>query len=217
MGAGEEGKGLPHFIGWKNIEEGYFTKTTLRNDYRLKPKNPNQHDATLRAFTSGKWREFVLFHIDHTIEIKQRKVKLLELNEENIAESLYIINKSAKKSRDTKQENYYRGNFQVVGTSKTRQGKLYDLKNAVIHKLLSENKINIIGYHKQNSYDGSINHLILLELKGFTFHLPVEINEIRYLKCLGEIGNIPAEKTRATKINFYEAQKLLKHYIDLDD
>lgn len=30
-------------------------------------------------------------------------------------------------------------------------------------------------------------------------------------------GNIPAEKTEATKINFYEAQKLLKHYIDLDD
>src|SRR5699024_3647671 len=114
--------------------------------------------------------------------IKQRNVKLLEMSDRNIAESLYLINKSAKKSRNTKQENYYRRNFQVVGASKTRQNKLYDLKEQVINKLLKHERINVKGYHTQDSYNGGTNYLILLKLEGYTFHMPVCHQETEHLE-----------------------------------
>lgn len=192
----------PHFKGWNNIKEGYYTKTTLSRDYGLKPINEDDFDATLKAYAAGRWKDFVLYHIDNTIPIKKRKIQLLEQSDKNLAESLYIINKSAKKSRDTKQENYYSRNFQIVNASKTRQNKLYDLKDEVISKLLKENRINIVGYHTQKSYDDNINYLMFLEMKGFTFHLPVCKSQTQNLEQLGVIDIIPAEKTKTTSINF---------------
>lgn len=206
---------IPHFIGWKNVPGGYHTKTSLRRDMRLKPIDENKPDATLKAMGGGKWKDFVLYHIDNTVEIKQRKVKLLDPTDKNIAESLYLINKSAKLSRDTKQSNYYDRKFQVVGAAKTRQNKLYYLKDAVIEKLIDENRIDIIGYHEQQSYDGDINYLMMLKMEGFTFHIPISKNETNGLKLLGDIGIIPAEKTRDVSINFYEAKKLLEFYSSL--
>ncbi len=205
-------KQLPHFTGWKNVPEGYHTKTALRRDMRLKPIDEDDHDATLRAIAGGKWKDFVLYHIDNTIEIKPRKVKLLEATDKSLAEALYIINKSAKTSRDTKQSNYYSRNFQVVGAAKTRQNKLYDLKDETISKLLDENRIKILGYHEQQAYDGDTNFLLMLEIEGFSFHLPASEQQMAGLNKLGEIGIISAEKTREVAINFYEAEKLLKHY-----
>jgi hypothetical protein len=216
MTTAEKTNQLPHFRGWNNIPEGYYTKTSLRRDMRLKPLNEDNPDATLRAMGGGRWKDFVLYHIDNTVEIKPRKVKLLEATDENLAEALYIINKSAKTSRDTKQSNYYDRNFQIVGAAKTRQNKLYDLKDEAISKLLEENRINIVGYHKQKAFDGDINYLMMLELKGFTFHIPISEQEIKDLKLLGDIGVISAEKTREVNVNFYEAEKLLKHYTNND-
>lgn len=104
-----------------------------------------------------------------------------------------------------------------MGASKTRQNKLYDLKDKVITKLLEDNRINIVGYHTQDLYDGSNNYLMLLELEGFTFHLPVYKNQVKHLKLLGEIGIITAEKTKDVGVNFHEAEKLLNYYIEGDN
>ncbi|MBP1968003.1 hypothetical protein J2Z83_000095 [Virgibacillus natechei] len=207
-------KEIPHFKGWSKIPEGYYTKTALKRDMKLKPVDESKHDATLWAVGGGKWKDFVLYHIDNTIEIKQRKVKLLDVTDKNIAEALYTINKSAKLSRDTKQSSYHNKNFQVVGASKTRQNKLYDLKDEVIKKLLNEDRMNIEGYHEQESYNGDTNYLMMLKLEGFTFHIPTSEKETAGLKSLGEIGVISAEKTRSTTINFYESEKLLNHFVN---
>lgn len=202
----------PHFVGWDGIEEGYYTKTKLNTEFGLKPANEKENDATLEAYTPVGWRNFKLFHIDNTIEIKRRKVKELEINNSNIAEALYTINKSAKISRDTKNGNYTEGNHSVVQRSKTRQMKLYKLKDSVINKLLNKGKAKVLGFHKQKSqWNEGYHYLILIEFEGFTFHLPTA--EVDKLKELGEIEIIPAKKTRNVTIKFYESVNLLERYV----
>lgn len=213
METAKQEKEVPHFTGWKNVPDGYYTKTTLNREYGVKPIDLEEPDATLRAFGGGRWKDFMLYHIDNTKPVKRRKVKLLECTKRNLGESLYIINKSAKKSRDTKKVAYYSKQFQIVNASKTRQNKLYDLKAMVIQKLLDEDKATVLGYHEQQAYNGDINYLKLLEVGGYTFHLPITKYEANGLKRLGEINIISAEPTRKTSINFYEAEKLLLHYI----
>lgn len=200
---------VPHFQGWKNVPEGYYTKTALKNELGLKPFDESQHDATARLYIRSKWSDFVLYHIDNCVEIKKRKVKEHPLTLQNIAESLYLINKSAKVSRDTKGENYHLRNHTVVKAAKTRQFKLYDLKEEVIKKLSLEGKVEIKGYHTIfNSY------FLLLQIDDFTFHKPVSKNEIKDVTCLGSLEHeISSEKTRTVSINFFEAENLLNRYI----
>lgn len=202
----------PHFVGWHKVEEGYYTKTRLNAEFGLKPIDEKENAATLRANTPAGWKNFNLFHIDNTIEIKRRKVMELEINNLNIAEALYTINKSAKVSRDTKAENYAEGNHSVVQQSKARQVKLYKMKDAVINKLLIEGKANTLGFHKQKSQWGEGYHyLILIEFEGFTFHLPT--TEVNTLKELGEIEIIQAKKTRSVNIKFFESVNLLERFM----
>lgn len=73
--------------------------------------------------------------------------------------------------------------------------------------------MKVVGYHKRPSYDGSFNYLKLVEMKGYSFHVPICEDEVRELNELGEIGIILAQVTRDTTINFLEAEKLLPHYI----
>lgn len=187
---------IPHFQGSTNVEEGYYTKTTLRNQFGLKPFDEADYDATARLYMYDSWRSFVLYHIDNCIEIKKRKVKEHPITDQTIAEALYLINKSAKVSRDTKQENYQAGKHRVVQTAKTRETKLYDLKEQVI------------GYHTSNG-----RTLLLFELSGFTFHTPVKQGAEMY-KYLGELHQlISAKKTKAVSLNFFEAENLLKRYV----
>lgn len=201
---------LPHFHSWKNIEEGYQTKTALKS-LGLKPKDVDKYDATLKAYAGGKWKDFVLYKVDNCLPIKKAKVNELDMTDENIAEALYIINKSAKKSRDTKNENYSSRNHSVVKRSKQRQVILYELKDQVINKLLCEGKASIKGYHKQNEHQ---NCLLLIEFKGLTFHLPSSNHSLLSdLKELGEIGIISAT-SRKTRLKFNESMQLLKNYVE---
>ncbi|MBW8351924.1 hypothetical protein K0H71_21210 [Bacillus sp. IITD106] len=162
----------------------------------------------------GKWRDFVLYDVDHCIPIKRREIKEVEMTDENIAEALYVINKSAKKSRDTKNLSYFMGDHSTVKRSKSRQLTLYSLKDDVINLLIKEGKAKVIGFHKQPSYNETVNYLILVKIQGLTFHLPVDEDEIIDLKLLGEIGTITAE-SRKTKLKFYESVNLLERYLKL--
>lgn len=203
-----------HFFGWKNVPDGYCTKTKLNKDYGVKPIDMDLPDATAKVIVGGKWKVLYLYHIDNTKEINKRKVILLEATHANIAESLYIINKSAKKSRDTKQVNYDKRSFRVVQASKTRQNRLYDLKDAVLDKLVKNGCVYVLGYHKQHSmYNNNVNYLRLLGIEGYTFHVPIREQDVLDLEYLGEIGVVPAEAKRQTVIGFFEAELLLKTYI----
>lgn len=204
----------PHFVGWDKIEEGYFTKTTLKNEYGLKPRDVNEHDVTLKAYMQGKWRDFVLYHIDNTVEIKKRKIADIDPTIENLSQALYVINKSAKVSRDTKNENYQRRRHGIVSAAKKRQEHLYSLKDATLNKLLKEKLANVKGYHKQkSSYNDEYNYLILIEFGDFTFHKPSFPGQVENLVELGEVNKISSEKTFKAKINFFESEKLLEKYI----
>ncbi|WP_438312824.1 YkyB family protein [Sporosarcina sp. FA9] len=208
--------GKPHFVGWNRVGEGYYTKTTLNTEFGLKPLDESENDATLMAMTPAGWKKFNLFHINNTIEIKRRKVRELEINNLNIAEALYTINKSAKISRDTKTESYSKGEHSVVKRSKTRQEKLYQLKDSVIRKLLNEDKAKVSGFHKQKSqWNEKYHYLILIEFEGFSFHLPA--TEVDNLKELGEIQIISAEKTRSVNIKFFESVNLLEKFIQQEE
>lgn len=203
----------PHFVGWKNVEEGYYTKTTLRNVFGLKPIDESQYDATLRAYMNGKWKDFYLYHIDNCVEINKQKVKKLPITLKNISEALYLINKSAKKSRDTKIENYYYRRHKVVSAAKTRQNKLYNLKDQVIKKLLNEQFAVVLGYHIQTKYVPKI-HLKLIKIGEFSFHQLATLEEVKELEFLGDIDTISSDKTIDVSINFFESINLLNRYVN---
>jgi len=208
----------PHFVGWDKIEDGYYTKTKLGKDFDLKPREEDDYDATLKANTPQGWKNFLLYHIENTVEIKRRVIADVDPTDVNIAEGIYILNKSAKRSRDMKIENYSRRKHNIVASSKTRQNKLYGLKSAVIEKLLSEGKMNIIGYHEQKSARyGDMNYLLLGEFQGYEFHIPANKHIAVTHEYLGEIGKISAEQTRKVNLSFSEARKMLEKYIAVEE
>ncbi|WP_100408466.1 YkyB family protein [Bacillus solitudinis] len=210
---------LETYVGWDNIPKNLFTKTQLK-DKRLKPVDLENVAAYVKFQSPNRWRETNLYNIDETVEMKKRKLNIrnFELNENNLGEALYIINKSAKKSRDTKQENYYSKNFGVVSRSKSRQSSLYDLKNDVISKAERDGIAEIIGYHVQEHYERPDVFLVLYRIGDFTFHNIADVNpENTDLERLGEIGVISAEKTRKVEMKFNEAVKLLETFSGKED
>ncbi|MDH2882393.1 YkyB family protein [Bacillus cytotoxicus] len=206
-------KEITLYTKWKNVSENLKTKIQLK-EMRLKPADVEKPAALIKTYLHGKWRVLNLYDVNTCIEIKKRKVKDIELTIENISEALYVINKSAKKSRDTKKESYYRRDFSIVKASKTRESKLYALKDRVMEKLIAEEKVEIMGYHKQQDkrYDDSFHYLLLLKIGDHTFHRPVEFYIARKYKNLGEIDIISAEAKKC-KLKFNESVKLLEKYI----
>ncbi|MMZ61038.1 hypothetical protein D1872_231660 [compost metagenome] len=133
------------------------------------------------------------------------------MTDENIAKALYVINKSAKKSRDTKTLNYEFNKHDIVSHAKKRQTELYDLKSAVITKLIQENKVVVKGYHKQ-IFNNNTSYIKLIEFCGRTFHIPISKFDVADLNFLGEIEDVIAADAVKTKIKFNEAYNLLCRY-----
>ncbi|MCD8397936.1 MAG: hypothetical protein LUD12_12290 [Lachnospiraceae bacterium] len=142
-------------------------------------------------------------------------VQLIEATDENIAQALYVINKSAKKSRDTKNCKYEDGDHSTCHASKTRMLKLYALKDRTMKKLIDEGRMDYIGINKQEFEDGYVNYLKLYSLSGFTFHVPCESYEVNKDELLESTINnlISSEQTRKTQISFTQAKLLLEKYV----
>jgi hypothetical protein len=116
----------------------------------------------------GKWgncdsytysRKHILSQKDNAIEylkkLEEKKEKrrekndAIEINLSSIAEALYVLNKSAKTSRDSKKNAYETMKHDIVKRAKNRQDKIYEIKDMVINKLCEEELIRPIGYHIQ--------------------------------------------------------------------
>ena len=188
------------------------------SQYRATKLTQNGEITKIGEFYDGNSRPRIPFYIYSIPDVLSVKISdkdkknspsiHFEETNENLAEALYIINKSAKVSRDTKSEMYERGNHRICHAAKTRSNNLYDLKDMVIHKLITENRINLIGYHRSG-----LGYLALYELSGFTFHIPCN-NRDTDAEFLGDFDEIvSAEKTRKTSINYYQAISLLKNYV----
>lgn len=191
-------------------EERLYTETQLRRDLKMKLKEDEEGEL-IQIYTGGRWRWFEFFKLDQAIPLRTRKkvkIKDIELTNENLCEALYIINKSAKISRDTKKINYEMRNYGVVSGAKTREVKLYDLKNKVMDKLIKNNVLKIKGYHKQGE-----TYLKLYGYGNYTFHNISCKADIEGLKNLGNIDLISSEYKIKPNMKFTEATNLLNRYI----
>ncbi|MCC8051541.1 MAG: hypothetical protein LIP10_12960 [Clostridiales bacterium] len=142
-------------------------------------------------------------------------VQSIEASDDNIAQALYIINKSAKKSRDTKNSKYEEGDHSTCHASKTRMLKLYHLKDEAMEKLIDEGRMEYLGINRQELPGHETNYLKVYALSGFTFHTPCESRDINEAELLDSTitGLISAEQTRKTDLKFSQAEALLKKYI----
>lgn len=155
----------------------------------------------IRIFDAGEFEKY---------KRRKKEDNYIEESNRNIAEALYIINKSAKKSRDTKQKSYYTKAFSSCHAAKTRAQNLYYIKDEAIKKLIEEEKINYMGMHRQ--VDNDDMYFKLYEMEGFTFHIPT--NEYVESELLDGVlpEKIDAEPKKKTKLNYTQAVKLLEHY-----
>ena len=155
---------------------------------------------------------------ENNLKRKPKKdVILPELTDENIAEALYVINKSAKLSRDTKMNAYYQNKYIICRIAKIRELTLYDLKNLVMDKLIKEDRITFVGYHKQK-FNFEEVWLEYYKLAGYSFHKICSIkpknisnNEVKEINDL-----ITSERKISTKMKFNVACKLLEEYVLLN-
>lgn len=203
---------LKTYTSWALVPNHLKTKTQLK-EMGLKPEN--EDDPAAQFYSHYYSRRYNLYDTSKCVALKQRtiNIKELPLTDENIAEALYIINKSAKKSRDTKNAKYWKRDYATVSRAKTRQSKLYQLKDEVISKLMKEQRVEIKGYHVQETEYGK-RYLLLIEFAGFSFHMPMLQSEAEQYEYLGEISIISAEVTRKTNIKFNEAVNLLERYLE---
>lgn len=212
-----------NFKGWydlkaKNEElkdnEKLYCKSHLK-EISMKPKK-NAVGEFHKVYTGGKWKEFEFFKIyqaEPTRVRRKSEIRDLDINPKNLCESLYVINKSAKKSRDSKNENYYKRNHGIVKRCKDRQNDLYEIKDLVLNKMIDEDKVKLEGYHIQKNNMG-ISYLLLYKYNDYSFHL-LEDKKPQNVPFLGEItGVISAEVKRKIDIKFNEATKLLNKYLD---
>lgn len=203
------------YVRFANVPENFKTKTQLK-EIRLKPIDEENPDAIVKYQFDSKWKRSNLYDISKTKEIKKRVVKEILITSENIAQSLYIVNKSAKKSRDTKNLNYDLRNHDVVQRSKTRQQKLYSLKDLALQKAIDDRFVSYIGIHKQiieHDEYFSTNYLKLYKFNDFTFHIPISEHEVNESEIIGDIGVISSEQKIKNTINFNEAVNILERYV----
>ncbi|WP_415323051.1 YkyB family protein [Clostridium perfringens] len=202
------------FFEWKEkIKRGeidvYYV--TYLKELGFKIKEGEKPFVYVDVYVNGFWKRNVpAYKIEQTSKISKRRtdIRLLDINNENLCISLYVINKSAKKSRDTKQKSYDSKIFKTTNYSKTRETLLYQLKKEVIYKMVSEGRLQVIGYHKQFE-----NYLILYKYKEYSFHIPTNFvpKDITYL---GEIESLISLESNIKTIKFSEAKLLLKTYLN---
>lgn len=203
---------------WGDFEaKGLYTNASLK---RKGLKAKANKGTWYKVYTNGKWKEFKFYTIEEAEPIKVRKkpiIRDLEINSDNLCESLYVINKSAKKSRDSKQENYYGKNYGIVNRCKDRQEKIYELKNDVLLKMIDERIVSLNGYHVQ-LYNGKRNILLFYTYKEFSFHIIDNFVDEKAMNFLGLIESLISSKmTRKTEIKYNEAIKLLEKYLSIDE
>lgn len=205
-----------NFKSWGNynklneeFEEKIYPKTALKK-MKLKPSKlaiPQYHKVRVQ----NTWKEFEFFTLEQTVEIKEKKpinIREYDMTVDNICEALYIINKSAKRSRDTKARNYNEGNHGHVKKAKIRQQELYELKENVINKLLKEKRISLEGFHKQFN-----NTLLYYKYKDYGFHIIDNDMDTSNIKLLGSIDDIITSEKRKHDMKFCEANNLLISYL----
>ena len=166
--------------------------------------------------SAGGRKTYYMYSIPSIIRASGEKIEVktydVEPTDTNLVSALYLINKSAKVSRDTKWKAYAEGKHGVCHAAKTRAEKLYNLKDRAVKKLVEEGKMRFVGVHDQKMGGLHVNYLDKYEMAGFSFHVP-HTGEVSKGEVIGVIdGEISAEKTRKVGLTFNEAKYLLEKY-----
>ncbi|SNU06669.1 YkyB-like protein [Lachnospiraceae bacterium] len=192
------------------------------SDYVLDKMVKNNQISILASIsytqTWGGKRTYNIYSMKDVIfaEVPQiHQVIIPDMTEKNLEEALYLVNKSAKVSRDTKEQSYKCKNHKQVKASKTRSNNLYCLKDSALHKMIDEKRLHYMGVHKQ-IIGNQENYLSYYIGHFYSYHIPcAEFDEKDYL---GEIqGKISSEKTVKTDITFPQAVLLIKEYINKNE
>ena len=145
-----------------------------------------------------------------------------EIDYQKIYKALYVLNKSAKKSRDTANKTDSDG---VAKRSRNRKNEIYKLKHATMDKLLEEGKLTFEGLHFQESKDSTsedIHGFYLAYFKspeGFSYHRPATNAEVKALheKRLEEMTVVPAfVKHKENLISYTEAVQVCLDYLNIN-
>lgn len=202
---------------WSEVPGYLKTRKQLEN-IGLQPKRVDSPDAIINFYNGNYYKRDHLYDIEQCMPIEDYSISIdhIEMNTENLAEALYIINKFAKQKRDNKKDHYQLGHHDIVKNLKYREQQLYDMKAQVLAKMLQEQRAEIKGIHKQiintKTKSECINHLLLIQVGERTFHRPAKSKDIKKYPFLGEIDIISAER-ESTSLTLLEAVKLLEKYL----
>jgi len=88
--------------------------------------------------------------------------------DEDVLESLYVVNKVAKQRADDATDAYDRGDITQSNVHAARKDALYRTKTAVLTRIVTADPTAVTGeYH---AIDGSV--WLLVDVHGWTFHQP---------------------------------------------
>ena len=194
---------------YKQIPDHLATKTTLLKVHHRKITEKTKVRGTVSLYTPHGRKTFNLYAIEDATPIKKRhvEVKHVPLTDETLSEALYIINKSAKKSRDAKNLVYLLGDHQTTQSQKSRQKNLYKLKDKTLEILAAQGKLIYLGYHEMDE-----DYLYLYRFGEYTFHIPKQTEGS--LPLLNDLSEpISSEQTRKTTLKFREAQALIQRFL----
>ena len=115
------------------------------------------------------------------------------LTDQELAESLFIINRHAKTAPEPKE--------------------LYDLKKQTIAKLLKENRAKKVGLHFSDHPKLSQQHsTLLIQIGNYYFHIPAQKKDFQQLRHLGKLDK--DYRNPKPRLSLSRAKKNLYRYLD---
>lgn len=143
-----------------------------------------------------------------------------ELSGENLERALYLLNKSIKKSRDSKRRSYKLHDYYNVNKEKLRQNNLYGLKKRIVDLMEREGLLTLRGYNIQRFRTGiQVLKLYTGNSLGFKFHMPSSLTEVEVLH-LDRLDDIEGEITSVTcdvGLNYKDGFGLLMNFQEIEE
>jgi hypothetical protein len=135
-----------------DVPRDFRTRTQWRQEGRRIRK-----DASPRAFFDSYYyrRTYELFSIAETVLVTPRSVKepsVLSFAEGSIGSAMQTINDAAKRRRDGASRAYSRRQHKRAQLFSSQKAEFYDLKDAVLERLLRQGRAKVVGYHSKTDH-----------------------------------------------------------------
>jgi len=143
---------LPTYSRWATVPDELKTMTQWKAARRTLRRG-----ATPRAeFHSTYYhRWYDLYSIEDTTGIRRRIVRapeVLAYSEENLSSALCTINDTAKRRRDSASAAYEVGRHHFAKKYSIEKTEYYELKDAVLERLIEQGRAEQLGYHSKTDY-----------------------------------------------------------------